>query len=120
MLDLGLGVSMKREAKRLTALTDPEAYLTARLKEQAKVADNAHAIYKTFYDRYVAQGYPSEDADIRAKNAAKAVASLELKAIADEFPGLSNHEITSAQTGNAIRAGRKSRRPALGASPKAE
>ena len=107
MSDLGLGVSLTREAKRLQALTDPEAYITARMTAQKAIGENVLAVYSSQHTRYKGMGYPDEMADLKAKEFARNVASLELKSVEEEFPELSSSAIMSANAGNAVREYRK-------------
>lgn len=107
--DLGLGVSLTKEVKRLQALTNPEAYITARMAAQKAIGTDVLAVYSSQRKRYTDMGYPDEMADLKAKEFARNIASLELKSVEEEYPELSSSAITSANTGNAVRAFRKNK-----------
>ena len=106
---LGLDKRIQDEEQKLIALTNPEAYIQARLAEELKVKATAYTTYETLYKRYKEMKLPLEVCDLRARRGAAAIAQVELAAISEQFPSISARSIVNADRGRALRAVRKTR-----------
>ena len=106
---LGLDKRIQDEKQKLKALTNPEAYIEARLAEELKVKATAYTTYETLYERYKSMQLPLEVCDLRARRGAAAIAHVELEAINEQFPSISARSIVNADRGRALRTARKGR-----------
>ena len=106
---LGLDKRIQDEEQKLKALTNPEAYIEARLAEELKVKATAYTTYETLYERYKSMQLPLEVCDLRARRGAAAIAHVELEAINEQFPSISARSIVNADRGRALRKTRSER-----------